>query len=70
MKHLLRILLTSTLLLATAQTVPAQGPGSTTPGFSGRLQGGAFFMQTKSQLYTGGSESRTEDIDGTGDTYE
>jgi hypothetical protein len=70
MKHLLRILLTSSLLLATAQTVPAQGPGSTTPGFSGRLQGGAFFMQTNSQLSTADSESRTEDLDGPADTYE
>jgi hypothetical protein len=70
MKHLLRILLTSTLLLATAPTVHAQGPGSTTPGFSGRLQGGAFFMQTNSQLSTADSESRTEDLDGPADTYE
>ena len=78
MKHLLQRLLHATLLIATSAvlfvatslTAHAQGPDGAEPGFSGRLQCGAFFMQTDSQLSAEGTNRRTDGLDGPADTHE
>jgi hypothetical protein len=78
MNHIIHRLLHTALFIATSAvlfiasslTAHAQGPDGTEPGFSGRLQGGAFFVQTDSQLSTGGASRRTDGLDGPADTHE
>jgi len=47
----------------------AQGPDDSGSGFSGRIQGGAFFFQTDSQLATD-NDSISLDLDGPAETYD
>ena len=58
------------LFIATSLTAHAQGPDASEPGFSGRLQGGAFFVQTDSQLSTESTNRSIDDLDGPADTHE
>lgn len=78
MKHIVQRLLNAALFIATlavlfiatSLSAHAQGSDGTEPGFSGRLQGGAFFVQTDSQLSTEGANRRTDGLDGPADTHE
>ena len=78
MKHIVQRLLNAALFIATCTvlfiattlTVHAQGPGPSESGLSGRLQGGAFFIQTDSQLSTESTISSIDDLDGPADTHE
>ncbi len=70
MKHILRHLLITFCFITAPMTLHAQGPEGSESGFSGRLQAGAFFMQTDSQLSTEDTNRRTEDLDGPADTHD
>ena len=78
MKHIVQRLLNAALFIATCTvlfiattlTVHAQGPGPSESGLSGRLQGGAFFIQTDSQLSTENTNSSIDDLDGPADRHE
>ncbi len=64
------ILLLAALAPTISQTALAQEPGASDAGLSGRLQGGAFYLQTDSQLSTNGSNRRTDDLNGPADTHD
>ncbi len=70
MKHILPRLLLTVLFIATPLTIHAQGPDDSKSGLSGRLQGGAVFVQTDSQLFTEDTNRRTDNLDGPADTQE
>lgn len=57
-------LMFAVLFITTPLSVQASGPGPSESGFSGRLLGGAFFMQTDSQFSTQSSNSVTTTLDG------
>lgn len=69
MKYILRKLLLSVLLIAAPLSVLAQGPEGPTTGFSGRIQAGAFFIQTDSQLSTEDTNRCIKDLSGPADTH-
>ena len=58
------------LIYVAPLTVHAQDTGNAQSGFSGRIQGGAFFFQTDSQLSTADSDSRTNNLEGPADTHD
>ena len=70
MRHFLHRLLFVALFVNLTLPAYAQGPDRTKPGFSGRVQGGGFFLQTDSQLSTADSDSRAGDLEGPADTFE
>jgi hypothetical protein len=70
MKLILQSLLFGFFFLVTSPAVHAQGPEDSESGFSGRVQGGAFFLQTNSRLSTAGPDRGSDELDGPADTYE
>lgn len=69
MKYIYILLLTVFTITAPA-TIFAQPQKADESGFSGRLQAGAFFLQTDSQLSADDSNRRIDDLDGPADTHD
>jgi len=68
-RHILHVGACFIFLIVTSLAVHAQEDKGSEPGFSGRLQGGAFFMQTDSQLSTDDTNRQITDLDGPADTH-
>jgi hypothetical protein len=68
MKRVILKWLIAVLFMATPLAVLAQDPGKSASGLSGKLQGGAFFLQTDSQFFNDGSNRQTDDLNGPADT--
>lgn len=68
-RHILHVVACFIFLIFTPLAVHAQEEKGSEPGFSGRLQGGAFFMQTDSQLSTDDTNRQTADLDGPAETH-
>jgi hypothetical protein len=69
-KRIILKLLITILVYVSPLTVLAQDTGNSESGLSGRIQGGAFFLQTDSQLSTADSNSRTNNLGGAADTHD
>lgn len=59
----------SIFFIVTPLAVHAQEKKGPEPGFSGRLQGGAIFIQTDSQMSTDDTNRQTDDLDGPAGTH-
>jgi hypothetical protein len=70
MKRIILKLLITVLVYVSPLTVLAQDTGNSESGLSGRIQGGAFFLQTDSQLSTADRNSRTNNLGGPADTHD
>lgn len=70
MKRVILKLIITVFLIAAPLTVLAQDSGGSESGLSGSLQGGAYFLQTNSQLSTENTNSETDDLEGPSDTHE
>jgi hypothetical protein len=69
MKQILLQMILTVIFIAAPMTIYAQGPGGSEAGFSGRLQAGAFFLQTDSQLSTEDANRRIDTLSGPADTH-
>ena len=58
------------LIIVSPLTVLAQNPGKSESGLSGRIQGGAFFLKTDSQLLVTDSDTINTDLEGPAETYD
>jgi len=67
--HMLRLAVFSVFFIFNPLVVYAQEETGTEPGFSGRLQGGAIFMRTDSQLSTDESNRWIDDFNGPAGTH-
>jgi hypothetical protein len=63
--HIVLILLST---IAVATIALAQDPGAESHGFSGKFQVGGIALQTDNQLSTSGTDRKTDDLDGPGET--
>lgn len=70
MKRINLTLLITAFIILTPLTVLAEDPGSSESGFSGRLQGGGFYLQTDSQLYSNNTDQVNDELDGPADSTE
>jgi len=70
MKSAITALTITILLLSAPLTALAQDSGSSVAGFSGNLQGGAYFLMTNSQLCTNNTDQVNDDLDGPADDFE
>lgn len=70
MKRVILKLIIIVLLIAAPLTVLAQDSGGPRSALSGSLQGGAYFLQTDSQLYTENTNRDIDDLDGPSDAHE
>lgn len=70
MKRIIVKYLIIVLIIVSPLTVLAQDPGQSESGLSGRIQGGAFFVQTDSQLLVPDSDSINTDLEGPAETYD
>ncbi|WP_300674557.1 DUF2860 family protein [Desulfoluna sp.] len=68
-RHILKFVACSLFLIFIPPAVHAQRKKDSEPGFSGRLQGGAIFIQTDSQLSTDATNRQTDTLDGPADTH-
>lgn len=66
--YILKRLMLLFLIMAAAPFC-AKGADGSAPGFSGSLQGGAYYLQTDSRLYTEDENRRINDLDGPADTH-
>jgi Protein of unknown function (DUF2860) len=70
MKSVILRLIVCVLLIAAPLTVLAKDSGGSASGLSGSLQGGAYFLQTDSQLYAEDTNHNTDDLDGPAHAHE
>jgi hypothetical protein len=70
MKRVILKLIITILLIAAPITVLAQDSGGSESSLSGSLQGGAYFLQTDSQLSTENTNRDTDDLEGPSDAHE
>lgn len=70
MKTTIVKLLMAAMLIVAPQTAFAQDPGASASGLSGSLQGGAYVLQTNSQLYVEDKNSQANNLDGPADTHQ
>lgn len=70
MKYKLFNFLVAVLIIVLPQAVFAKSPEDVEPGFSGNIQGGAFFYQTDSQLLATDSNSINFSLEEPADTYD